>query len=505
MKKTRFTLLFIQAFFLLMTLTVTRGYAQQENDTLPEKVQSLSDKIDGIGERITNAENDLYKLTKIKLSGYIQAQYEWFRDPSVYPDNQFSLRRARVKIQYEPVTGVAFVLQPDFIPSGVSLKDAYVQVNEPWLKTFSLWAGQFNRPNYEVEYSSSQREVPERSRVIRTLYPGERAIGAKLEIHPPSFPLKFQLAVLNGSDFLVIKDAAGVDVNPKNRDFDNFKDLMGRLTYQVRLGKAGSLDFGVNGYLGYLKATTDTVLNSDYTVNRAIEIGKPLHRNWAGAEMQLYLDFLGGMAIKGEFMMGKNAYPGFALTTSATDPVQTTLSGDTLTMNYTTTKTTTIRPNIERNFMGYYIYLVKNIGKKHQFAIRWDYYDPNTKIKGDQIGVVKYDASSSASETETEISSGTQTLILNNTSKTVVNNTYKSGIDDIAYGTLTLAWNYYFSDNIRFQIAYDFPMNEKVGFDVSKDKGYVTKDYTVNGVKGYNDYSEVFPQNTLTVRLQVKF
>ena len=54
----------------------------------------------------------------------------------------------------------------------------------PKLPSLSLWAGQFNRPNYEVEYSSSQREVLERSRVIRTIYPGEREVGAKLEFTP---------------------------------------------------------------------------------------------------------------------------------------------------------------------------------------------------------------------------------------------------------------------------------------------------------------------------------
>lgn len=496
---------FIILLSLMMILPSLQVLAQKENDTVVEKVQSLSDKIDGIGERLTTAENDLYKLTKIKLSGYIQAQYEWFQDASVYPHNQFSLRRARLKIQYEPVTGVAFVLQPDFIPSGVSLKDAYVQVNEPWLKTFSLWAGQFNRPNYEVEFSSSQREVPERSRVIKALYPGERAIGAKLEIAPPAVPLKLQVALLNGNDNIVIKDATGTDINVKNKDFDNFKDMMGRLTYQAKLGNFGSLDFGINGYLGYLKATTDTVLNSEYLVDRSIQVGKALNRKWFGAEMQLYMDILGGMSIKGEFLMGKNAYQGYSGKTTVNDPVSTTLSGDTLTMSYFSTVTTTVRPNIEKTFMGYYVYLVKNIGKKNQVAIRWDYYDPNTKLKGDQIGVTKYDASSTSTETSTSTSSGAQTLILNKTTKNVVSNTYESGVDDIAYGTLTVAWNYYFSDNIRFQVAYDWPMNEKAGFDSSKDKGYVTKDYTINGVKGYNDYSEVFPQSTLTLRLQVKF
>lgn len=415
-----------------LLLLAQPGFSQSIPDTVTEKVSTLSDRIDGIGERLSTAESDLAKLTKIKVSGYIQGQWEWSQDRSVYPSNAFSVRRARVKIQYEPVTGVAFVVQPDFLASGVTMKDAYVQVNEPWLKTFSLWAGQFNRPNYEVEYSSSQREVPERSRVVKALYPGERAIGLKLEAAPGALPLKFQLAVLNGNDNLVIKDASGTDINVKNKDFDNFKDLMGRLTYQVKLGSFGSLDLGASGYLGFLKATNDTVLDSKYQVDRTIAIGKPLHRNWFGTELRFYADVLGGLALKGEFMMGQNASASI--------------------------------PNIEREFLGYYVYLIKNAGRKNQFALRWDYYDPNTKLSGKEIGA----------------STGS----------------YKSGLDDLAYSDLTVSWNYYFSDNIRFQLAYDYPINEKA--DISKS-------YTVNGEKVINDYNEVFPQSTVTARVQVKF
>ena len=99
------------------------------------------------------------------------------------PTNTFYIRRARIKFTYEPVDGVKFVLQPDFSTGNLTLKDAYAVVNIPKLKDVTLWAGQFNRPDYEVEYSSSQREVFERSRVIRAIYPGEREIGVKAGVH----------------------------------------------------------------------------------------------------------------------------------------------------------------------------------------------------------------------------------------------------------------------------------------------------------------------------------
>lgn len=476
--------------------------AAQTQDTVTDQ-NSLNDKVAGIEERIANAEADLYKLTKIKISGYIQAQWLHSENPSIYPDNFFMLRRARVKVAYEPVSGVAFVLQPDFLPGNITLKDAYVQVNDPWMKTFSLWAGQFNRPNYEVEYSSGSREIAERSLVIRTLYPGERALGAKLEIAPPSLPLRFQLAVLNGNDNLIIGDAAGTNVNPSNRDYDVYKDLMARITYGFKFGNFGGINIGAHGYYGGVKAASSTTLNGDYSVNTtAANIGEKIGRNWFGAEAQLYLDLLGGLTIKGEYLFGQNAFTGAYGTSTVTGSPVISMSGDTLFQTTTITKTITNKPNITRNFSGYYVYLIKNIGKKHQIAVRYDYFDPNTDLKGDEIGVKKYNAGiDPETTTESGFDNGVVTTTVN---RTETASTLSSGTADIAYGTISLAWNYYFSDNIRLMVNYDIPMNEKTG-KKADGTGNVTTKYTVNNIPGVLDYSEVVSQNLLTVRLQVKF
>jgi len=281
------TLIMALGFILPMLVfqTTTKAQSQiddlkKEQDTLKENVGSLRDKISGIEERVATAEGDLAKLTKIKLSGYVQAQYMHYEASNAYPDNVFMLRRVRIKFQYEPINGVVFVLQPDFTPGNITLKDAYVQLNDRWLKTFSLSAGKFNRPNYEVEYSSGNREVPERSRVIRAIYPDERATGAKLEIAPPQIPLKLQLAVFNGNDGLTIADASGTSINPLNNDFDNHKDFMGRLTYSFKLGHIGALDLGAHGYYGAIKANTTDLLKSDYTYNKSLDnTGKLIKKN----------------------------------------------------------------------------------------------------------------------------------------------------------------------------------------------------------------------------------
>ncbi|MCK9219553.1 MAG: hypothetical protein PHF97_02820 [Bacteroidales bacterium] len=520
MKKITHFLLFLGIILPLLVLS-TNLKAQQiddlkkEQDTINENVGNLRDKITGIEERIATAEGDLAKLTKIKLSGYIQAQWQHLEASNAYPANLFMIRRARIKFTYEPVQGVVFVLQPDFQPGNITIKDAFAQVNEPWLKTFSLWAGKFNRPNYEVEYSSSSREVPERSRVIRAIYPDERAIGAKLEIAPPNVPLKVQLAIFNGNDGISINNPVynygtgkwdNVTSVGQNTDFDNYKDLMGRVTYAFKLGKIGGLTIGAHGYYGQIKANSKDVLNSDYTYDKSLEnVGKGVKKNWVGFEAQLYFDFLGGLALKGEYIFGVNSTPGYSGSAKFTSS-STSLKNDTLTLTTLTTTSVNNAPAISRNFNGYYVYLVKNIGKRNQIAVRYDYYNPNTKLSADQIGTAKWDAKVADVTKDSKTMEGSDPVVVtNNQSKTVTVNKLSSGVNDIPYGTWTLGYTYFFDDNIKFMLAYEIPMNKKVGTVDANGNGNVTSSYTVNGDPGVYDYSNVLKQNTLTFRIQVKF
>lgn len=446
------TLMFISALFY---------NANAQDATLNEKLTEVKDKVDGLTERMATAESDLSKLTKIKVSGYIQAQYQSFENPSLQPDNYFSLRRVRVKFTYEAADGVKFVVCPDFGAGTYTLKDAYVVLNDHWTKSFSLWVGKFNRPNYEVEYSSSQREVAERSAVIRTLYPGERAIGAKLEYNPVNVPLHLQFALLNGADGITINNASGTNLNStENKDFDNYKDIMVRAYYNLSLGNFGGLDFGAHGYFGSFKSNALKTLSSDYSTIKDVKLGDAVKRNWVGGEFQLFADVLGGLSVKGEYIAGKNASIGYA-------PIAA--SG--------TTAAVPGVANFQNNFSGYYLYFIKNLGKKNQFALRYDYYDPNTDIKGKDVRVVKY-------------TSPDATLASRN-----------SGKSDLATSTLTLALHHYFDDNLRISLNYDIVKNEKVG-----SEGLLTELYTnPDGTKGTLDYGKVINQNLLTLRIQAKF
>lgn len=338
------------------------GYSQsQKIDSLKEVIERHEGKLNALDERVLVNEADLGKLNKIKVSGYIQAQWESYGsdlEKSNGYSNTYYIRRARVKFTYEALDGVKFVLQPDFSTGNLALKDAYAIVNIPKLKNWSLWAGQMNRPDYEVEYSSSSREVLERSRVVRALYPGEREVGVKLEYIGTTVPIKFQIMAMNGNF-----------TGAQQKDVDSRKDLMARLVYSIKIPSAGiGIDLGPNVYYGgNLSKTNKYFKNSDGTLDSLKSAWTYLDKNWIGAEAQIYADILGGLSIKGEYMSGKNSTPSSVAATS-------------------TRAQMIASPSLYNNFSGYYVYLVKNIGNRNQFVAKYDFYDPNTKLSGDAAG-----------------------------------------------------------------------------------------------------------------------
>jgi len=370
--------------------------AQISVDSLKEATDNHEGRINALDERVLINEADLGRLNKIKISGYVQAQWESYGKDLVKtndPTSNFYIRRARLKFTFEALGGVKLVIQPDFSTGNLSLEDAYAVVDIPKLRDFTLWAGQFNRPDYEVEYSSSQREVLERSRIIQAIYPGEREIGVKLEYSGSEIPLKFQLMAMNG-DF----------TGSQAKDYDSRKDLMGRLVYSIELPGAGlGVDLGANGYYGGNRIKYNTfVSNLDGTLDStSFKSGDYLDKNWVGGEIQIFADILGGLAIKGEYVAGVNS------ASSATNQDSKAKLAD---MRKDPTKL--------RNFSGYYIYLIKNIGSRNQFVAKYDYYDPNTNLSGD------------------------------------------AAKNELYYQTLTLAWQYYLNDNIRLSLNYEMPENE---------------------------------------------
>lgn len=412
-------------------------------DSLKQSLNEHSMKFNDLDERLATMDGDLSKLNKIKISGYIQTQYDMYdyqddkgpvsgSSAAAPVTNTFYLRRARIKFTYEALDGVKFVLQPDFAFDKVSVKDAYVVLNDRWTQTYTITAGQFNRPTYEVEFSSNFREFMERTRMTTTLYPNERDLGAKLEANfdiKYAFPLKFQLAVFNGNF------GEGTTAN-QVRDVDSNKDVMARAVYAIRLPNKGlGIDIGAHGYFGSTKVLPQPVTTpvtpmptfSDVNnVSFVPNVGDTLKKDWFGAEMQVYYDFLGGMSLKTEYIAGTMS--------GTTNPAETY-------SNFAANKV--------RDFKGYYVAISKNIGKMNQAVVRFDSFDPNSRLSGNSV----------------------------------------TRADDLKYDTWTFGWQFFYDEQVKIVLGYTMPLNEKSD--------------TVGG--DYASSNKDRKDSTFSIRLQARF
>lgn len=357
------------------------------------------------------------KLKKIKVSGVVQAQYR-FADttdksqalagkfqggefPSPATNSVFSIRRARIKVAYETDLS-QLVVQFDAQTKGIGLKDAYLRFTEPFLKSLSLKGGLFDRPfGFEISYSSSTRESPERSRVFQTLFPGERDMGVSLEYTPTDLlPYAAQLFNFKGGIF------AG---NGINNEYDDIRDYIARAGFAVPLNDFNmSVEGGVSTYQGAVKSLNDS-LYTEKNGAYVLETGynkKNIDRNYMGYDLELYygdVPFFGGMSLRGEYLHGTQ--PGSK--SSSESPKKDVPSTS---------------PIYGRDFNGYYLMGVLNVNLlRSQLVAKYDVYNPATEIS-----------------------------------------TSKKDKGDVKFTTIGGGWIYHWDENIKFVAYYDKIENEKI-------------------------------------------
>ncbi|QNK62261.1 porin [Pedobacter sp. PAMC26386] len=322
-----------------------------------------------------------YDIHDIKITGYLQTQFQIAQSPGISSfsggdfsensDNRFIIRRGRLKIdRVDKYSSIVF--QIDATQNGVQLMDAFIQLHQPDNKRFQLTAGLFNRPfGYSIVYSSGYRDFPERSRVFQTLMPRERDIGAMLSYQPIKelHFLNLDLAVVNGSGLFA-------------RDYDSKKDVIGNLSFKFDslANKKLHIGFGASIYKGTVRNATESYYTDNgngFTKNTAPENkGANLKRNYYGGNVQVQYDnTFGTSSIKAEYVTG--VQPGIA--------ASNTVNGAVASTSFSTQPPTDL---YLRNFTGYYIWFTQQILKsKFSALFAYDVYDPNNKIKENQIGL----------------------------------------------------------------------------------------------------------------------
>lgn len=367
----------------------------------------------------------LKRFDNIHFSGYIQPQFQAAQsrgvhsfdggDFSTYSSSRFMLRRARIKLDYFIPTAdnypkALFTFQMDATERGVFVRDMFMRLYETKGHNFSFTAGLFARPfGFEVNLGSNFRESPERGRMSQTLMPTERDLGMMITYEPLKHVAKNQWFKIDAGVF----NGQGLS---STTDFDSHKDFISRVTIKpVKRGDvelSGGLSLLQGGWRLQSKYVFSSAVNNNgekiFLLDSAeSNIGKILPRKYYGADVQVkYKHAWGATEIRGEYWFGKQ--PG--------------------------TETTTVNPGIVpitpgyiRNFNGAFVYFLQNIiNEKNQLLMKYDWYDPNTKVKKDDIG-----------------KAGTNLTVA-----------------DIKYSTLGIGYLHYFSDNIKLLLYYSIVKNE---------------------------------------------
>lgn len=408
----------------------------QENDP------SLAVRVDSLARETATLDKIVQKLSKFKVSAYIQGQYQHGQtdaslkvgDKNEHPGKSFNrigIRRGRLKFEYNDGIGTGAV-QIDVNDKGVSFRDLYIGIKDPWTRRNQLLAGIFNRPfGHEIGYSTSGLESPERATIIQYFFPDERDLGAMLTLRTPTTsPLHF-----------LRLDAGVFAGNSINRETDSRKDFIGRLGAEKPLGNWGKWGLGASYYHGFVFNPTPAsyeLQGKHFVKIDQGETGTYMKRQYIGFDGQFaFLNSLGKTTLRAETLFGTQ--PGTASTSRSPN---------------TGTRPENLPENslFKRPFLGYFFYLVQDISRSPFSAVfKYDVYDPNTRLKGDEVGA------------DNSLTSRT----------------------DLAQSTFGLGALYRLNKHIRVQAYYEFNFNEKS-----------------SRVKGYEHDRK---DNVLTVRLQYKF
>jgi hypothetical protein len=310
----------------------------------------------------------------VKFSGYIQSQYQYGeKDASLKVGsgnedsnesfNRLGIRRGRFKLTATDGGLASGVFQVDVTEKGVGFKDAYLNLKDPWVNTIQLRAGIFDRPfGNEISYSSSRRESPERSTLFQTLFPEERDLGAMLILQPAKT-----------SPWNILKLEAGLFAgNGIKQETDSRKDFIGHLSLAKTLGSL-SYGLGASYYNGSVYQGSEKVFEADgkkfVLTDNADNKGGFAKREYIGFDGQLTVESsLGFTQLRAEYLLGQQ--PGTS--GSSKSPNASALpSGDTYI----------------RSFSGAYAIFVQDLGNLPLSAVvKYDFYDPNTDVSGNEIG-----------------------------------------------------------------------------------------------------------------------
>ena len=354
--------------------------------------QFLMDMVDTTKEMGKGVLGIYNRFDHIRIGGYMQPQYQVASAEGIssysgggfakFSDNRFTLRRGRIRFDYVRYNKtqkpqLQFVFQFDGTERGVFIRDFWGRIWENKWQLFYFTTGMFSRPfGYEVNLSSSDREAPERGRASQILMKTERDLGFMVSFEPKKTTGFFKYIKIDAGFF----NGPGL-TNPT--DFDSYKDFIGQIIVKpLDLAEHLKLSGGVSILDGGMRQFASSVYRLQdkggglftYVADSISTVpGDKLPRQYYGINGQLKWEHgWGNTELRGEYWSGIQTASQNTSETPGTPPI---ISG------------TIYAPNYIRNFNSAFFVILQNIySKKHQLGLKLDWYDPNTKVSGDQIG-----------------------------------------------------------------------------------------------------------------------
>lgn len=367
---------FLCIFFLLICVSTARA-------------QFLMDMIDTTTDLGKGMISIYKKFDHLRISGYMQPQFQYASGKGIESysggdfagnsNNRFMLRRGRVRFDYahfnqRNLPTVQFVFQFDGTERGVNIRDFWGRVFDGRWDIMALTMGMFARPfGYEVNFSSGDREAPERGRMSQILMKSERDMGGMLTFEPrskshPLHFLKVDVGLFNGQGL------------SGPADFDSHKDLIARVAMKPTPINAGGwrLSAGASVLYGGMEQFTKEIYEMEdgkpaFGVDSSLaNIGEIAPRHYFGGDAQLVIpNRHGSTQFRAEYIRGTQT--GTHLDTESPGIIPINPNG--------------FAPLYTRNFDGAYLSFLQHLGSpKHQLVLKYDWYDPNKKVKGSQIG-----------------------------------------------------------------------------------------------------------------------
>ncbi|MCI0531716.1 MAG: OprO/OprP family phosphate-selective porin [candidate division Zixibacteria bacterium] len=320
----------LKILLMLFVVVVLSSIVSKAEPVTEEEMEEVQSRLDGADERMSLLEGDVSSLKKFKAGGYIQLRLDLDQTsissfegiPLTKTNNKNQLayfRRARMKLEYDNKSSRYRLYLNSGRTTPVEVLEAYAE----WLFVvpvtnfpidLNLRVGQQNWPfGYEIEYSSSKRDFPERSRIEKEFFDGERDRGVNLNVALPEY-VQFNLGLWQGTGI------KGDGVKPFEwMDPTKQKDIIARVKFNYStfyLGFSGYfgefVDPGApanSGQLVWSDANTNNTIDSGEVVITGASAAKPsIHhdRMRKGVDAQWFLDLLpiGGTALRGEYMFG---------------------------------------------------------------------------------------------------------------------------------------------------------------------------------------------------------